>query len=385
MWWLIIAAILFIVIVAGYFGFIRPGQKARTAAIAGASQNVPVAVSVASAIKADMPVYFTGLGTVTPVNTVTVKTRIDGQLMEVRFKEGQKVSEGDVLAIIDRRPFEVQLVQAEGQLARDESILKNAELDLERYRILWEQQSIPKQQLDTQESLVRQYKGVIKSDRGAIENAKLNLAYCRITAPVAGRVGLRLVDKGNIVHAADQNGLLVITQVQPITVVFTLPEATLSDVLEGSRKGMDFPVLAYDRELKNKLADGTLSAIDNQVDTATGTVKFRASFPNSRDELFPNQFVNARLLARIDHGVIVIPAAAIQRGPEGIFVYVVGADGTVAIRGVEIGIIEGGQASVKRGINEGETVVTDGAERLKPGARVSVGKPGAKGTPKEKQ
>ena len=319
-----------------------------------------------------MAVYITGLGTVTPVYTVTVRTRVDGQLMEVLFREGQMVERGDVLATIDPRPFEVQLTQAEGQMARDQALLKNAQLDVQRYRVLWEQDSIPKQQLDTQEALVRQYEGAVKTDQGQIDNAKLQLIYCRITAPISGRIGLRLVDPGNIVHAADVNGLFVITQLQPMTVIFPIAEDSLPQVLRKLNSGGQLPVEAYDREQKTRLATGSLLTMDNQIDPTTGTVKLKATFPNKGNELFPSQFVNARLLVEVKHDATLIPSSAIQRGPQGTFVYVVKADRTVGVRAVSVGDIQGGEASIASGLSPGELAVTDGTDRLREGSRVEL-------------
>jgi multidrug efflux system membrane fusion protein len=368
--WLIVLLVVCLIAIGIWALF---GKKVERAA--GQKPGPPkpgVAVVAVAAKKADFPIYLMGLGTVTPVNTVALKTRVDGQLIEVLFREGQIVRAGDLLARIDPRPFEVQLTQAKGQMARDLAFLKNAQLDLQRYRVLWEQDAIQKQQLDTQESLVRQYEGIVKLDQGQIDSARLQLTYCRITAPISGRVGLRLVDPGNIIHATDANGLVVITQLQPITIIFPIPEDSLQQVLAGLRKGKRMPVEAYDREMKQKLAVGYLLTIDNQIDPNTGTVRLRAVFPNGGNELFPNQFVNARLLIDVRLAVTIVPAPAIQRGPQGTFVYVVKPDRTATMRAVTVGEIQGGEASIKAGLSPDELVVVDGAERLREGTRVEL-------------
>ncbi len=341
-------------------------------------QKIPVAV--VDARKDAMAIYLNGLGTVTPLNTVNVKTRVDGQLMEVLFHEGQMVKAGELIARIDSRPFEVQLTQAEGQLARDEALLKNARIDLERYKVLWQQDSIPKQQLDTQEAQVHQYEGAVKVDQGQIDSARLQITYCRIVAPIDGRIGLRLVDPGNMVHAADTNGVAVITQLQPIAVLFPLPEDSLPRILARLNKKEQMPVEAYDRAQKTRLAVGSLLTVDNQVDTSTGTIRFKAVFSNKASELFPNQFVNTRLLVDTKRDTIVIPAAALQKGPQGSFVYVVRPDGTAAVRPVRVSDIQGGEAAIDSGLSSGEPVVVDGAERLREGAPVETRRNGDKAT-----
>ena len=330
----------------------------------------PIPVVTATVKAGDQPIYLTGLGSVVGYKTVTLRTRVDGELMRVAVSEGQMVSVGDLIAEIDPRPFQVQLEQAEGQKERDVASLENAKLDAERYRILYSQDSIPKQQLDTQIALVKQDEATVRADQAAIDNAKLQLIYTRVTSPINGRIGLRQVDPGNIVHAADQNGLAVITQLQPIAVIFSIPQDNVPQVMKKLRAGRRMVVEAWDRDLKNKISSGSLLTIDNQADVTTGTVRFKATFANDDNALFPNQFVNARLLVDVKRGAVLVPVTAIQRGPETTFVFVVDEDDTVQTRNVVTGTIEAGMASIDRGLSPGETVVIEGVDKLQHGAKV---------------
>ena len=375
--WLLVLAI---AAGAAYVVF-KPGSDAQSqragAARRGIDPNRPTSVVASPATSGDVNVYLNGLGTVTPLKTVTVRSRVDGELIRVLFNEGQVVKAGDLLAQIDPRQYQAQLEQMQGQLARDQALLDNARIDLERYRKLLSQDSIPEQQVATQVALVRQYEGIIKLDMGQVDNARLQVEYTRITAPISGRLGLRQVDPGNIVHASDANGLVVLTQLQPITVIFSIPEDSLPAVMKKLHAGDKLPVDAYDRSGQTKLASGLLLTADNQIDTSTGTLKLKAQFGNEGGTLFPNQFVNVRMLVDVRRGATVIPSAAILRGTPGAFVYVVKDDGTVAIRTIRPGPVDGLNTAVDEGIAPGETVVVDGHDKLRDGAKVDVASRGA--------
>ena len=370
--WLTGLVVLALLGAGGYLLWQRPAATPPASKRGGDPAGRVMPVVAVAAKSASIDVYLNGLGTVTPLKTVIVRSRVDGQLMRVAFREGQVVKEGELLAEIDPRPFQAQLAQYEGQMARDEALLANARIDLERYRVLLAQDSIAKQLVDTQEALVRQYEGVVKLDRGLIDNARLQLSYARITAPIAGRLGLRQVDEGNIVRAGDANGLVVITQLKPVAVVFTIPEDNLPSVMKKLQAREKIPADAYDRADKIKLAAGVLLTADNQIDPATGTVKLKAQFSNDDFALFPSQFVNVRMLLDIKQDATVVPTAAILRGTPGTFVYVVKADNRVTVRPVKLGPTQGNIVAVDFGLEVGESVVVDGADKLREGARVEL-------------
>ncbi len=338
----------------------------------GGADGGPTPVSVTAAQKGDIAVTRQGLGTVTPLANIVVRTQINGQLVQIAFKEGQIVQKGDFLAEIDPRPYELALQQARGTLVHDQALLKEAELNLARYKKLVAEDSIAKQQLDTQQSLVEQYQGAVQSDQAQIDSAKLNLVYCHITAPITGRVGLRQVDQGNYVQVGDANGLVTLTQLQPITTLFTLPEDDLPAIMKRLSEGAELTVTAYDRNQTTKLAEGKLVSTDNQIDTATGTIKLRAQFDNTDSALFPNQFVNIVLLVNTVHDTTLVPSATIQRGTPGTYVYVLKDDNKVELRPVKLGPSQGDIVSITDGLAPDEKVVTDGADKLRDGAEVSV-------------
>lgn len=335
----------------------------------GASGTVPV-VAV-KARRGNIGVYINGLGSVTPIYTVTVKSRVDGQLMSVHFKEGDIVHKGDLLVEIDPRPFQVALEMAEGQMAKDEATLANARVDLDRYTKLVAQNAVPEQQLATQKALVDQYVGVIKSDQSQIDSAKLNLVYCNIHAEITGRVGLRLVDPGNIVHATDTNGMLVITQIQPISVIFTVAEDDLPVVLRKIAAGQHLQAEAWDRGKTTRIAVGTLETVDNQIDPTTGSLRLRANYDNSDNQLFPNQFVNIRLLVQEKSGVTLVNSAVIQRANT-IYAYVVKDDHTVTVRQIATGVTEGDNTEITSGLEPGDVAVMTGVDKLQEGTPVTV-------------
>jgi multidrug efflux system membrane fusion protein len=379
--WVWFALIVLIAIVA-YIVFRRPSNTQNAGARPGAGGPrgaMVIPVVAAKAEQGDIGVYYTGLGSVTPIYTVTVKTRVDGQLMNVHYKEGQSVRKGELLAQIDPRPFQVQLTQAEGQLLKDEAALENARVDLARYETLLPKNAIPEQQVATQKALIAQDQGAVKTDQGNIDNANLNLVYCRIIAPITGRIGLRLVDPGNIVHATDANGLMVITQVEPISVIFTISEDQVPPVAAAMHAGRKLEVDAYDREMKNRISQGTLATLDNQIDQSTGTLRLRAIFNNKDGALFPNQFVNARMLVEEKRGVTLVPTAAIQRNSQMAYVYLVKPDQTVTVRPVNVGTTEGERTEVASGLSSGDVVVTSGVDKLQEGTKVAVHFPGEGG------
>jgi multidrug efflux system membrane fusion protein len=356
---------------------ITSAKAAAAAAKVAAKGPPPIPVVATKSRQGDIGVYYSGLGAVTPLATVTLRTRVDGQLMSIRYREGDTVQKGDLLVEIDDGPYQAALTQAEGLLIRDQAALENARIDLVRYQQLVQQKAAPEQQLATQQATVHQDEGVVKLDAGQIESAKVNLAYCKIAAPVTGRIGLRLVDPGNIVQTADTNGLLVITQMDPISAIFTISEDQLQVVLKKMAGGQTLEVDAYGRDGKTKLAQGSLTTLDNQIDPTTGTLKLRATFANPKGTLFPNQFVNARLLVQTKHGVTLVPTAAVQRNSQATYVYVVKADSTVTVRPITIGTTEGDDSEVTTGLTPGEVVIMTGVDKLQEGSKVNAQIPAA--------
>jgi multidrug efflux system membrane fusion protein len=375
--WLLLLAVL---AAAGYYFWSKrpaPAATGKAGGQRGQAANATAPVDAAKAVKGNIGVYVTGLGAVTPIYTVTIHTRVDGELMQVHYKEGDLVQKGDKLAEIDPRPYQAQLTQYEGQLIRDQALLDNARIDQARYETLIKQNAIPEQQLATQVALVKQDEGTVKNDQGLIDSVKVNLIYCTITAPITGRIGLRLVDPGNIVQTSDTTGLLVITQLQPISVIFTIAEDQLPAVYAKHNAGQKLPVDAFDRDMKKKLASGSLTTIDNEIDQTTGTVKLRATFDNSRNELFPNQFVNARLLQQEKTGVVLVPSAAVQRNANSTYAYVVKPDSTVTVRQIKTGTTDDNNTEITSGINQGDVVVLTGVDKLIEGSKVTVHMDGA--------
>jgi multidrug efflux system membrane fusion protein len=375
-WWKWLLAA--VVLGAAAFFFLRhkaavPAQADQTAA---APYSSALSVTTTTAQKGDLGVYVNALGTVTPVYTVTVTSRVVGQIDSVNYQEGQIVHKGDSLLEIDPRPYQAALTQVQGQLAHDQAVLNEARIDLERYQQAFARNAIAKQQLDDQQQVVSQDEGTVGNDQGLVENAKLNVTYCHITSPIDGRVGLRLVDPGNIVQANGTTGLVVITQLQPITVIFSVAEDYLPQIQDQLRQGHRLEVDAFDRAQQKQIASGSLLTLDNQIDTTTGTIKLKAIFDNKNDSLFPNQFVNARLLVNTQHGATLIPAAAIQRNGQGAFVYQVKPDQTVTMHTVTVGTSDGNLSAVQ-GLNPGDIVAEDNFDKLQDGMKIEVRQPTA--------
>jgi multidrug efflux system membrane fusion protein len=400
-WRALLIALVILALLTAFVLYLRTKQPVAAPPRGRNGQNAPVAVSVATAVSGDVQVNIPALGTVTPLATVTVRTQITGTLQRIFFTEGQFVHQGDALAQIDPRPYEAALQQMEGNLKRDHALLADAKLDLTRYENLVKEDSIAQQQLDTQRALVDQYVGTIQADEGQVKTAQVNLIYTHITAPVTGRVGLRQVDQGNYVTPGDANGIVLLNQLQPITVIFTIPEDNVPAVMKRLHAGATLNVAAFDRTNATKIADGKLLTVDNSIDVTTGTIKLRAQFDNTDSALFPNQFVNIQLLVDVLHDQVIMPNAAVRRGaPNGLattFVYLVNADRTVSVRPVTLGVVDGEKVAVTAGLKPGEVVVTEGGDRLREGAQVTLpssapvaapgngtaqpGKPGEPGTP----
>jgi multidrug efflux system membrane fusion protein len=350
----------------------RSQQEAAKPQGGGGRNAGPISIVPEVISKGDIGVKINALGTVTSLATVTIKSQISGQLIRVAFQEGQEVKKGDLLAEIDSRPYEAALAQAKGNLARDEALLKGAHVDLTRYQVLAAQKALPQQTLDTQVALVAQYEGTVEADRALVKAAEVNLHYCRILSPLDGRIGLRQVDQGNYVTASDANGLVVITQLQPISVLFTVPEDNLQAISARVQDNAKLPATAYDRSGANKIADGVLQTFDSQIDPTTGTIKMRAQFPNEAKNLYPNQFVNIRLLVDTHEDVTMMPTAGIQRGVPGTFVYLINSDNTVSVRKVVLGVTDGDRVEIRSGLAPGDRIVIDGADKLRDGAKINV-------------
>jgi membrane fusion protein, multidrug efflux system len=363
--------LLLVLVVGGIYWWTTNFQPAQ-APERGRRGGGPMSIVPQTVAKGDVNINIDALGTVTSLATVVVRTQVSGQLITVAFKEGQEVKKGELLAEIDPRPYEAALAQAKGQLARDEALLKGAQVDLERYKGLAAQNAIPRQTLDTQTALVAQYQGTVASDQAQVRAAEVNLAFTRITAPSDGRIGLRIVDQGNYVTPGDTNGLVVITQLVPISVMFTVPEDNLQAIAKRLREGAKLPVTAFDRGARRKIADGTLETFDSQIDATTGTIKLRSNFTNEQRTLYPNQFVNIRLLVDTHKDAVVMPTAGVQRGVPGTFVYIVNDNNTVSVRKVTLGATEGDKVEVVDGLKPGDKIVVDGADRLRDGAAINV-------------
>lgn len=369
----IILALLLIAIGGGiYWWMHHAGSNSGAGRHARAGQSAAQPVGAATIGKGDIRIILNALGTVTSLDTVTVLTQINGQLIDVGFKEGQTVKKGGFLAQIDPRPYEAALTQAQGTLARDQGLLAQAKSDLVRYQQLERQNSIAQQQVSDQRFLVQQLTGTVKTDEGAVETAKVNLAYCHIISPIDGQVGLRLVDPGNFVQTSNTTGIAVITQMQPISVLFSVPQENVPEIVKEMRSGATLSVAAYDQANVHLLATGKLATLDNQIDTTTGTLKMRALFDNPDESLYPNQFVNVRLLVRTLKDVVRVPVPAVQRGAPGTFVYLIGANNKVSVQPVKLGPTDNGYDEVLSGLQPGQRVVTDGTDRLSPGVRVTV-------------
>jgi membrane fusion protein, multidrug efflux system len=370
-WRFVGTCLLLLVIVAGIVWWTKQGSAPEPSGRNGRNA-APMSIVPEVVGKGDININLNALGTVTSLATVTIRSQISGYLQKIEFKEGDEVKKGDLLAEIDSRPYEAALAQANGNLARDEALLKGAQVDLTRYQGLAAQNAVPRQTLDTQVALVAQDQGTVEADRAAVKSAQVNLQYCHILSPLDGRVGLRQVDQGNYVTPGDTNGIVVITQLQPISVLFTVPEDNLQAISKRMQAGATLPAAALDRSGAKKIADGSLLTFDSQIDPTTGTIKLRAQFPNQNEALYPNQFVNIQLLLDTHKNVTIMPTAGVQRGVPGTFVYLVNADNTVSVRKVDLGITDGDRVEVRNGLQPGDKIVVDGADKLRDGAKINV-------------